>query len=94
VTANTTAKRTSRIRSALDDPRRPLRAGELRLVGGDVRLQLRPLAVDSVEAEVELEHRDVDRDDAGEQRGHDDDPCDTAREAALPGGAHSMLLAA
>ena len=27
-------------------------------------------------------------------RGYDDDPCDSAREAALLGGAHSMLLAA
>ena len=47
------------------------------------RAELDALAAELVEADVQLEHGDVDGDDAGEQDGEHDDPDDAAERTAL-----------
>src|SRR5687768_11562275 len=73
------------------DPRGCGCARDLGTQPGDVGLQLRALATDLVEGEVQSQHGDVDRDDAGEQNGEKHDPDDAAAERprSLAGGGSS-----
>src|SRR5438132_6340913 len=62
------------------DPRRGGVARQLRLQRRVLRVQVRLLLAQPVEAHVQAQYGDVERDHPGEQDAEDDDPADAARE--------------